>query len=294
MAEKKRTEVDWQDVRIFLALVRHGSLSAAARTLSLTHATISRRLQSLEESLGDKLVERRPGGYVLTLAGTNALKAASVMEQAAQTLSRGLMDEAPSGLVRINAPPALSNGFLTARLARLASRYPRLDIDLASNHRVISLDRHEADIAVRFGRPEDGDVVARPLVTVGYGFYGTDAACRTAEAGTEPVLIGFNEANAYLPPPTWMARRFSRVRVAFRANDQFAQSIAARSGAGLALLPHYIGRSDPHLRMCNLGSAPPSKDVFLLTRSRDRDDPAIRVVADEVVEMFDQARELFS
>ena len=90
-----------------------------------------------------------------------------------------------------------------------------------------------------------------------------------------------------------MTRHFPRARVAFRAKDQFLQSIAARSGAGLALIPHYIGRADPLLRICDLGAVPSSKDVFLLTRSRDREDSSIRVVADEVVGMFEQDRGLF-
>src|ERR1700744_5003483 len=107
MAEKKRTEPDWQDLRVFLALGRHGSLSAAARTLSVNHATIARRIQSLEATLGEKLVERRPEGYVLTPAGTQALAAASDMETAVQTLGRGGSDGSPRGLVRVNAPPAL-------------------------------------------------------------------------------------------------------------------------------------------------------------------------------------------
>ena len=278
---------------MFLALARHGSLSAAARSLCVNHATVSRRLGSLEAALGEKLVERRPEGYVLTPAGTHALKAAGDMEPAAGILGRGLVDGGPSGLVRINAPPALSNGFLTPRLARLASRYPRLDIELAPNHRLISLERHEADIAIRFGRPRGGDVLARPLVTVGYGFYGTEAACRSVEAGGDPVLIGFDEAHAHLPEASWTARHFPRLRLAFRANDHHAQSIAARAGAGLALLPHYIGRSDGLLRVCDLGAAPPGNDVFLLTRRRDRQDPCIRTVADEVAGLFEQARELF-
>lgn len=293
MADKKRTDLDWQDVRTFLALARHGSLSAAARMLSVNHATISRRLRSLEESLGEKLVERRPEGYVLTPSGTHALEAASAMEKAAQTLGRGRMDGAPSGLVRINSSPALSNGFLISRLPALAARYPMLDIDLAPNLRSVSLERYEADIAIRFDKPKDGDVIARPLTSVGYGFYGTDDACRSAEAGGELALIGFNEADAYLSQAVWVSRHFPRARMAFRAKDQFAQSIAARSGTGLALIPHYIGRSDPLLRICDLGSVPSSIDVYLLTRARDRTNLSIRIVADEVTEMFEQARELF-
>lgn len=73
MADRKRTEVDWQDVRVFLALGRYRSLSAAARALQVNHATIARRLQSLEHSMGEKLVERRPDGYLLTPAGEVAL-----------------------------------------------------------------------------------------------------------------------------------------------------------------------------------------------------------------------------
>ncbi|WP_333609780.1 LysR family transcriptional regulator [Pantoea piersonii] len=293
MTDKKRTELDWQDVRIFLALARCGSLSAAARMLSVNHATIARRLHSLEESLGEKLVERRPDGYVLTPAGMHVLEAASDMEQAAQVLRRGSQDGTPSGLIRISSSPGLTGGFLVSRLPVLTARYPKLDIDLAPVLRSVSLERHEADIAIRFDKPKDGDIIARPLATVGYGFYGTEEACRTAEAGSNLVLIGFNEADSYLSQSTWVTKHFPRARIAFRAKDQFLQSIAARSGVGLALIPHYIGRADPMLRICDLSAVPPSREVYLLTRSRDRKDASIRMVADAVAEMFEQERELF-
>ncbi|ALK34931.1 LysR family transcriptional regulator [Burkholderia plantarii] len=293
MAEQKRTDFDWEDVRTFVALARHGSLSAAARMLAVNHATVARRLRSLEQSLGDKLVERRPEGYVLTRAGTHALEAASGMEHSAELLRRGTADGAPAGLVRISSSPGLSAGFLTSRLVNLTIRYPKLDIDLSPALRSVSLERHEADIAIRFDKPQDGDVIARQLTTVGYGFYGTEEACRAAEANDDLVFIGFNEADAYLSASRWMSEHFPLARVAFRAKDQFLQSIAARSGIGLALIPHYIGRSDPALRMCDLGSSPPNRDVYLVTRRRDRKDAAIRLVAEEVADMFEQDRDLF-
>ena len=215
------------------------------------------------------------------------------MEQAAQILGRGMTDGAPSGLVRINSSPGLSAAFLVSRLPTLATRYPRLDIDLAPALRSISLERHEADIAIRFDKPKDGEVIARPLTTVGYGFYATEEACASVEAGGEPVFIGFNEADAYLSSATWLSEHFPRARVAFRAKDQFLQSVAARTGAGLALIPHFIGRADPLLRHCQLGTAPPNTEVFLLTRSRDRKNASIRVVVDEVEGMFEQERDLF-
>src|SRR4051812_44109497 len=132
MADQKRTAPDWEDLRVFLALGRYRSLSAAARALRVNHATVARRIQSLEDSLGEKLVERRPDGYVLTAAGENAVLAAAEMEDAAQTLTRSGASEdgALRGLVRVNAPPALAQGFLLTRIAEMVGRHPGLDIDV--------------------------------------------------------------------------------------------------------------------------------------------------------------------
>lgn len=294
MADRKRTAVDWEDLRVFLALGRHGSLSAAARALSVTHATISRRIQSLEDSVGDKLVERRPDGYVLTPAGTRALAAAGDMEAAAQTLGRDDgSDDTPKGLVRVNAPPALALAFLIGRLAGLPARHPALDIDLATDLRAISLDRHEADIAVRLSRPQDGDIIAKPLGRMAFGFYGTETQCASVEGGAAPVFVGFDESSADMPEALWLASHFPRARVAFRANHQMAQATAARTGAGLALLPHYIGRQVPDLRLCAMGPAPAPREIWMLIRRQDRKDLPVRTVAEHIERVFADERVLF-
>ncbi|MHA6769967.1 LysR family transcriptional regulator [Sphingobium ummariense] len=293
MTDRKRTAVDWEDVRVFLALARDGSLSAAARSLGVNHATIARRLHALEASLGEALVERRPTGYVLTAAGMRTLEAASGMDAEAQKLGRAVGDGAPAGLVRINAPPGLAAGFLTERLAAMAARHAGLDIDLATRLRSVSLERHEADIAIRVGRPEDGDVIARLLGRMGFGFYGVDALCRSIEQGAEPVFVGFDEADAYLPEAMWLSRRFPRARLAFRAGDQFAQAVAARTGVGIALLPHYIGRIEPLLRPVDLGAVPPPREIHILTRRRDRGHRAIEIVTAEIRDIFRKSQALF-
>ena len=293
MADRKRTEPDWQDLRVLLALGRHGSLSAAARALGVNHATIARRIQSLEASLAEKLVERRPDGYALTPAGTQALAAASDMEAAALGLGRLGDDGAPRGLVRINASPALAQGFLIARMAELTARHPGIDVDFATDLRAVSLERHQADIAVRLSRPDDGDIIARPLMTIGYGFYGTRAACEPIEQGAAPVFIGFDEANTHLPEAVWLTRAFPKARLAFRAGNQLSQAIAARAGSAIALLPHYIGRSDPCLQPCRLAPAPPPREAFLLTRRRDRSDPPVRIAIDHILDAFARERALF-
>ncbi|MDE1916773.1 MAG: LysR family transcriptional regulator [Sphingomonadales bacterium] len=278
---------------MFLALGRHGSLSAAARILGVNHATIARRLHALEESMGEKLVERRPDGYVLTPAGTQVLAAASDMAAAARTVRRREDGEALRGLVRVNAPPALSQGFLAARLADLAASHAGLDIDLATDIRAVSLERHETDIAIRMTNPQDGDVIARRLVTVGGGFYATRALCERIAAGEAPVFIGFDEADSHVPDATWLSRQFPRSRVAFRAGNHALQALAAQSGAGIALVPHYIGRTVAGLQPCMPHLAAPPRDVWMLIRRRDRHDPLLRLTAERIAAIFEKDAGLF-
>ncbi|MDB5807671.1 MAG: LysR family transcriptional regulator [Betaproteobacteria bacterium] len=293
MTDKKRTEVDWEDLRVFLALGRHGSLSAAARALAVNHATISRRVRALEASQGEKLAERRPEGYVLTPAGTRTLAVAGDMEAAVQTLGRGGTEGSPKGVVRVNASPALAQGFLVGRLARLPTLFAGLDIDLATDLRAVSLERRKADIAIRLGRPHDGDFIARQLGRMAFGFYGTSSLCRRVEGGADPVFVGFDEENADMPEAAWLAHHYPQARVSFRTNNQFAQATAARAGAGLALLPHYIGRQESGLRLCRLAPIPTPREIWALLRRQDRKDLPIKTVLEYLARTFADEQALF-
>jgi DNA-binding transcriptional LysR family regulator len=105
MPDKKRTErLDWEDVRYFVALARHGTLSATARALRVNHATVARRIASLETLLGRPLFDRRAKGYVLTAEGKAVLDEANAMDEAALAVLRRLDAHRLSGLVR--PPPA--------------------------------------------------------------------------------------------------------------------------------------------------------------------------------------------
>lgn len=293
MTDNFCTNADWEDIRVFSALARHGSLSAAARALSVNHATVARRLRSLERVLGGKLVERRPDGYVLTSKGMQVLVLAEQMDAAAASILRGGQGAEPSGLVRVNATPSLMQGFLVTRMAAFVSRYPALDVELATNMRSISLERREADIALRLGRPGDGDVIARRLLTLGYGLYGSAAWRRRIDAGETPVFVGFDEGNAHLPEAVWLARHFPRARMAVRTGSQFAQAAAARADAGIALLPHFIARAGDALVQCHFDSKPPSRELWMLKRRQDRPDTPIQIVQDYLDEIFLAEHALF-
>jgi len=293
MADRFRTGLDWADVRVFAALARYGSLSAAARALAVNHATVARRLAGLEQALGSKLFERRPTGYELTAAGRSALGLATAMENAANELGRLEPDAALSGLVRITATPSLAETFVIPHLRALQDMHPALDFEVVAERRPASLPRHQTDIALRLGRPERGDVLARRLVRVGYGFYATRAWRERLDDGHAPLLVGFDEAGAQFPEALWLARRFRGTRIGLRANYQTGQLAAARAGFGIALLPHFLAAGDPDLFEVRLKEPPPARELWLLTRGDVRHTPQLRLVADFLADAFRRERALF-
>jgi DNA-binding transcriptional LysR family regulator len=294
MPDRFRTAViDWEDVRFFAALARHGSLSAAARALTVNHATVARRLAALEQALGTKLFKRRPTGYELTGAGRNAIDAADAMESGAAALSRLEPEAALTGLVRITATPSLAEVFLIPRLAALQQQHPALDLEIMAERRPVSLQRHQSDIALRLGRPERGELLARCVARVAYRFYATPAWRDRLKQGAAPSFIGFDEAGAQFPEALWLARRFGKARLAFRCNNQIGQIAAARAGCGIAMLPRFLAAGDPDLVEVRLSEAPPARELWLLTRRDVQKTPRIRVVSDFVLDLIRRERSLF-
>ena len=287
MTDRFRTAaLDWEDVRVFAALARHGSLSATARALTITHATVARRIAALERSLGARLFKRRPSGYELTAAGRDALQAADAMESAAAALVRLEPEPALTGIVRITATASLAEGFLIPHLAELQRQQPALDLEVTAERRVVSLQRHHADIALRLGRPERGELLGRRVARVAYGFYAAPRWADRVKRGEAPEFIGFDEAGAQFPEALWLARRFGRSRFAVRCNNQVGQIAAARVGCGVAMLPRFLAADDPALVEVPLSEMPPMRELWLLTRPDIQKTPRFRVVADFLIDLL--------
>jgi DNA-binding transcriptional LysR family regulator len=296
MTVRKRTiDLDWEDVRYFVALTRHGSLSATARGLRVTHATVARRLTSLETNLGRALFERRAKGYVLTAEGKAVLDEASAMEEAALSVLRRLDTSTElNGLVRFTVASVLAEGFIIDRLGEFHERYPALDLELIGDARVISLAKREADIALRLGSSKDSDLVARCVGKIAFGLYAAPAYRDKLEAGHTAAFIGYGDDSDFIFEASWLARRFSDKRFAFRTNSQMSQAAAARAGYGIALLPRYLADDDPGLVQISLEEPMPDRDVWLLFRRDLRGVPRIRAVADYFIELFERERHLLA
>ena len=285
MPDQKRTELDWDDVRVFLAVAREGSLSAAARLLGVNHATVSRRLLTLEQRTGSSpLLEKRRNGYGLTAVGELAFAEAEAMEAAAESLKLATQaGEELSGPVRISATATIAEHLLVEPLAALAAQQPALDLQLLAEDRNVSLSRGEADIAVRLGRPASGDALARKVADVTYHLYAAPAYL----AATPPEkrrLIGYSDAVSKLAPGV---RRLEELaggaRFALRCPTLTAQAIAAAAGAGMALLPLFIADGRAGLARVDDDAEPAWRHpVWLVVRKDVRRVRRVRLVADHL------------
>ena len=168
--------MDWDNVRVFLAVARAGQFVAGARRLHLDHATASRRVAALEAALGARLFDRRTTGARLTSAGERFLTAAEQMESAflhAQGEVSGL-DVELSGDVRIGAPDGFSTYYLAEALGPFIAKNPALRVQLLPLPRLTPLARREVDIVVGLDKPESGRFAARKLTDYSLGVYASE------------------------------------------------------------------------------------------------------------------------
>lgn len=247
--------MNWDDVRIFLAVARAGQILGAARRLELNHATVSRRIAALEKSLGAKLFRRLTTGSELTAEGERFLSTAERIEAdmiAARADIAGEGDEI-AGTVRIGAPDGFGVAFLAPRLGQLTERHPQLSIQLVPVPRSFSLSRREADIAITVERPTEGRLVAAKLVDYTLGLYASRAYAErhglpaTLADLTRHRLIGYvadlliSLSLDYGPEimPDWQA--------SFAVSSALGQMEAVRSGAGIGILHTFIARDHDDL-----------------------------------------------
>lgn len=157
--------VDWDDLRVFLAVARGESLSRAGKVLKLDAATVGRRIARLEDDMGARLFTRSPQGYILTDEGARLVSHAEGMEAEAQRARDALVGagEGIVGQIRIGAPDGCANYLLPQVVARIAADNPGLEVQIVALPRVFSLSRREADMVIAVSQPQQGRVLAQKI-----------------------------------------------------------------------------------------------------------------------------------
>ncbi|NKB56664.1 MAG: LysR family transcriptional regulator [Alphaproteobacteria bacterium] len=287
--------LNWDDMRVFLAVARDGSLSAAARHLKVTQPTVGRRLGQLEETLSARLFDRLPDGFVLTAAGAELLPIAEDMEHAAETLERrqATLADQVSGTVRLSVFETPAQ-FLTEHLSEVRKKLPEIEIELSMAHVNANLSKREADLVVRSCLPDSPELIARKLGTLSYAVYGAmsyienNPSARGQSRYTECTWVSFDDDHTYFPGHAWLREQLGKRAPAVRVNNGLILHEAVRKGAGLGVLPCFAGDPDPQL----VRLTPPvngiESDLHIIVHPDLRQLPNVRAVMDEVIRLFKQ------
>ncbi|CAN7267852.1 LysR family transcriptional regulator [Devosia sp. LjRoot16] len=247
--------MNWDDVRVFLAVVRNGQLLGAARALGINHATAARRIDALEAALSTTLLVRRTNGTSLSAEGEKFLPFAERMESEMLGAQEAVAarDLALSGTVRIGAPDGFGVGYLAPRLGALAEKHRGLRLELVPVPRTFSLSRREADIAVTLELPREGRLKARKLVDYTLGLYASAAylANRPAPATAEELgqhrLVGYVDDLIFSPALDYTTEVLKGWTSDLSVSSALGQFEAVRAGAGIGILHSFMARRDATL-----------------------------------------------
>jgi DNA-binding transcriptional LysR family regulator len=243
--------IDWDDVRYFLAVARHGSVRAAAEQLAVNHTTVLRRIAQLEARLRSQLFEKLPAGYRLTLAGENVQEFAEQMEASSNLLVSRVFgqDQALRGPLRVTMAPTVATHLLMSDLADFARQHPEVELEIQSSLSRANLTNRDADVAIRavFDRgllPQNLHGTKGPDISV--GVYMSRELLSTWEAGRAGPIRWITKDLDHAPE--WaLSDRMEYMGAPFRLPEDAAHLEAIRQGLGVTALPCYVGDVEPRL-----------------------------------------------
>jgi len=246
-----KREAGWELYRSFLAVARDGSLSGAARTLSLTQPTIGRHIDMLEASLGLALFTRSQAGLQMTAGALRLVPYAETMESAARALGRAASGEAEEerGVVRVTASEMIGSEVLPGAFSKFRERHPRIAIELVLSNRPDDLLKREADIAVRMVKPTQSALLSRKIGELRLGFHAharylkRHGVPETLAQLRRHALIGFDRVPSLRRVPDF-GFPVDRELFALRCDSDLAQYAAIRAGFGIGVCQVALAKRD--------------------------------------------------
>jgi DNA-binding transcriptional LysR family regulator len=283
--------MDWDDVRVFLAVARHGSLRAAGRALGLSQPTIGRRLAGFEATFGGPtLFDRLPEGLRLNAAGDSLMPAAEELESAALALERRRAAASPalSGTVRVSVGE-WGGGFLARHLDQSSETGlpPTLTLELVESWETANLARRDADLALRHGVPEGGNLYVSKVGVIACAVYRRRSS-GDGETFRGAAWVTYPEEQSHVSSARWVDQQMRAAggRVALRASTLPLRAAAVRGGVGVGLLPCFLGDADPLLERLTPPVAELGAEYWVIVHRDLRRAACVRAVIDWIRQLF--------
>lgn len=288
--------MDWDQMRIVLAIHRAGSLRGAADALGVSHATIARGLEGAETSLGTRLFDRSSRGMTATEPGETLLPNAIEMERRVLEIQRRVtgLDSNPSGVVTVSLPPSFGQGFFVPLLAEFTARFPDIRVRVVATNRISDLSRQEADVSLRAANQIDDDLIGRRLVD-----YVVAAFTAPGYVSAHPDLVASGGRGAHWigwgGDDTWIADTpLPNAAARHALPGIFMQMEAAAAGLGMAWVPAFL--ADPHPGLIRVPDIPasPSRSLWILLHGDLRRTARVRAFVDFASAWVTARRHMFT
>ncbi|MBL4749692.1 MAG: LysR family transcriptional regulator [Amylibacter sp.] len=285
--------MQWDDLRIFLAIARAGSISGAAKRLGVQHSTVSRRLRSLEDQLGTQLIERKKSGYELTEAGEELQMSASRIEVEILGFegAQAGHDTDAAGELRVSAINNMASTVLMPVFTRFTEAYPKIEFHLVVTNKFVKLAERDADIAIRLTNAPLETLIGTRLTTVASAVYGSLDYCRRVQAGTAAQKwLGIECCGFHT---SWTKDACPNNDHNFFVDDTLLTLAALKAGAGLAYLPCFMGDSEPSLARFRPPEAKHNLGLWLVYHRDLRRTKRVRLFREHMQSEFTHLRALF-
>ena len=294
-------DLDWNDLQYGLAVAREGTVSAAAKRMGVDHATIIRRIDRLERSLGAKLFIRRKTGYEATEVGQRAMALSERIESAVRSGHAEINGASAqlTGSVRVGAPDGFGSYFLAPRLGAFADLHPHLELQIVATARLFSLSKREADIAIGLSMPQEGRIIGRKLLDYRLYLYASkDYLAAKPEIRQKADLpqhrmIGYIDELLFTPELDYLPTILPSLKPQIRSANLIAQLQATLAGVGVAVLPRFLAQGFPQLAPILPEEISILRSFYLLMYADGKQFPQVRAVADYVYALVEKERSLF-
>jgi len=267
--------MDWDDLRIFLAVARAESLSGAGRRLKIDAATVGRRIARLEEAVGAALFAKSPQGYALTGAGARLIPHAERAETALEGASEALSGpEGLTGQIRLGAPDGCANYLLPQVIARICDANPGLEVQIVALPRVFNLSRREADMAVGVSRPTAGRLTVQKLTDYRLSLAASAGYLAAHPPLTRPEDLQAHRFVGYIPDMIFdkeldYLAEIGAPAAALTSNSVSVQLNFLRQGAGLGVVHDFALPAAPELRRILTGQIRLTRAFWLIRHADD-------------------------
>jgi len=275
--------MNWDDMKVFLAIAACGGLKKAATQLGVHHTSVARRIKAFESDLGVKLFDRLPSGYALTQAGESLYQSAQTIRQEFNAIESELSgkDLRLEGDICLTVPHGFALNLLMPDLQEFIEHYPGLNLKIDMRYSMSDLANREADVAIRLVNEPADSLAGRRVCKTHWAAYASENYLASHDPNKHPTechWLGWGKAHNHL---SWAQKElFPDIPVRGDMYSDVLQLAAVKQDFGIASLPCFIGDQTPGVRRVTDADSVARDWIWILSHKDMASNARVRVLVD--------------